>query len=52
MKILLNQTTCESYEQYTGLTDRDANAWKNVFSTIQTNTKGLFGFWILLIAEN
>ena len=52
MKFLLNKTTCGSREQYTGPTDRNTNALKNVFSVIQTNTKGLFGYCLLLKTEN
>ena len=52
MKILLNYTTCGSHEQYTGSTDRNANTLKNVFSTIQTNTMGLFRYCLLLKIEN
>ena len=52
MKILLNYTTCWSHEQYTGSTDRNANTLKNVFSTIQTNTMGLFRYCLLLKIKN
>ena len=39
MKILLNKTTCGSYKQYMGPTDKDANTLKFHFSLIQMVTK-------------